>query len=136
MRSLLLIGFSCASWACSPQDDVAAVLLGDNAEPGDAGAGSDAGATDPTRLWGVVGQPLGSIRWMNPIAVWPLSASLGDFFGDGPRNAEPIQPKGSDASALNDLWRAVRRGEYGPRGNVVVVEDATAARYLLLFRTL
>lgn len=148
--ALALLVSTCG--ACSAGEDVAAIIVGNgvvesdavdtNAGSTDAGstdagstaAGGTAGRAEPDGALIVLGQPLGTARWAHPIATWPLSLPLREFFADDARpGGKRVRVEGPDANALDRLWQAVKRGEYGPQMSAVVVEDADAEQYLLVF---
>ena len=140
--ALELLVMTCG--ACSARDDVAAVIVEDgviesDAFDSDAGSG-DLGGADAADAAGaliVIGQPLGMARWAHPIASWPLSTPLREFFAeDAPPSGKRVRVEGADASALDRLWQAVKLGEYGPQGSAAVVEDALGEQYLVLFQSL
>lgn len=127
---------------CSAREDVAGILFsegtleadlgGAGATATDAGAGTE-GSPDQTGALTVVGHPLRSTHWPDPLAAWPLSASLAEFFARAGQR-EPVRVEGADGELLRELWQAVERGEYGSRRNVVGVVDRVDERYLLVFQ--
>lgn len=127
--------------ACSSREDVAAVIVGNGALESDAvegdGGSGEVGGAAPTDALIVIGQPLGMARWAHPIATWPLSSPLREFFADdAPPSGKRMRVEGPDASALDRLWQAVKRGEYGPQTSAAVAQDAVGEQYLLLFQSL
>lgn len=139
--ALELLVLTCG--ACGSREDVAAVIVGNggiesdavqaDAASGEADAAS--GEVDSGALI-VIGQPLGMARWAHPIATWPLSTPLREFFADAaPSSGKRVRVEGPDASALDRLWQAVKRGEYGPQMSAAVVRDAAGEQYLLLFQS-
>lgn len=122
--------------ACSSREDVAAVIVGNGDIESDAGEADAASEEVRTGALIVIGQPLGMARWAHPIAPWPLSTPLREFFADAaPSSGKRVRVEGPDAGALDRLWQAVKRGEYGPQMSAAVVRDAAGEQYLLLFQS-
>jgi hypothetical protein len=126
--------------ACSVREDVAGIIARNGVVETD-GLDSDAGTTEAGGAEAasaliVIGQPLGTARWAHPIATWPLSTPLREFFADdGEPSGKRVRVEGPDASALDGLWQAVKRGEYGPQMSAAVVQDAVREQYLLVFQS-
>jgi hypothetical protein len=137
--ALELLVLTCG--ACSSREDVAAVIVVDSDAIDEDAEYEDAGSrgleADAASALIVVGQPLGNASWPHPIATWPLSTPLREFFADDvPPSGKRVRVEGPDASALDRLWQAVQRGQYGPQMSAAVVEDASGDHYLLLFQSI
>lgn len=152
--ALELLVLTCG--ACSSREDVAAVIVsnavidsdafdsdafdgdaGEDDAGGDDAGGGQLGGADAVSALIVIGQPLGNASWPHPIAPWPLSTPLREFFADdAPPSGKRVRVEGPDASALDRLWQAVQRGQYGPQMSAAAVEDAAGDQYLLLFQSL
>jgi hypothetical protein len=137
-RALALELLISISAACSAREDVAAIIVGDGVVDSNAvdASSTGLGAAEPADTLIVIGQPLGTARWAHPIAPWPLSTPLREFFADAEQpSGKRVRVEGPDASALDRLWQAVKRGEYGPQMSAAVAEDADGEQYLLVFQS-
>lgn len=135
--SLAVLGLTVAcTLACLQSEDVVGIVIADSTGASSADAGGRDGGTSVQGALVLVGRPLGAAHWPHPIAPWPLSAPLREFFASAPpEGGQRVRVEGAEGELLAELRRAVSNGEYGPQRNAVVAEDRLGERFLLLFQS-
>lgn len=118
------------AFGCGSQHDLAAVLVDELDATNDASPDVDG---EPPDSFELLGLPSSSGRPSFEVAEWPLEKSLRTFFAGDARGARRVRVQGDDLAPLWRLRQAVAAGEFGPSRDTVLVQDASADRYFVVF---